>query len=91
MCVVYGNNSTLEPIRWSDGLALFFNNEFNVTIFFESNRLIDIEDIVKDNKIRFNFCVWRSQKQRSYMGKSNPNRSNSYDTFVFCWGYILMN
>lgn len=38
-----------------DGLALIYNNEFIVTVFFESNRFIDIQAIVKNKTIHLTF------------------------------------
>ncbi|CAL9217652.1 unnamed protein product, partial [Arabidopsis halleri] len=39
----YKNFKTVDPIGCSGGLALYYNNDYNVSIIFESNRLIDIE------------------------------------------------
>jgi len=43
----YKNLTTVDPIGFSGGLAFFYNNDFNVSIIFQSNRLIDIEAVHK--------------------------------------------
>lgn len=46
---------TVDPIGCSGGLALFFHKEFNVSVLYESKRLIDIEATFKGKIINFTF------------------------------------
>jgi len=41
----------VDPIGYSGGLALFYNNDYYVSIIFQSNRLIDIEPVYKGKTI----------------------------------------
>ena len=34
---------TVDPLGRSGGLALFYNNEFQVKVLYSSNRMIDVE------------------------------------------------
>jgi len=51
----YKNLKTVDPIGCSGGLALFYNNDFNVSILFESNRLIDVATNYKGKTIHLTF------------------------------------
>jgi len=42
----------VDPNERSGGLALFYNNEFQVKILYSSKRMIDIEAMVKGKKVR---------------------------------------
>ena len=39
----YDNLVTVDPLGRSGGLALFYNNEFQVKVLYSSNRMIDVE------------------------------------------------
>jgi len=49
------NLKTVDPIGCSGGLALFYNNDFNVSINFASNRLIDLDAVYKAKIIHLSF------------------------------------
>lgn len=51
----YKNLKTVDPIGCSGGLALFYNNDFNVSINFASNRLIDLDAVYKAKIIHLSF------------------------------------
>ena len=51
----YKHLKMVDPIGCSGGLALFYNNDFNVTIIYASNRLIDIEAVYKNKIIYLSF------------------------------------
>jgi len=51
----YKNLKTVDPIGCNGGLALYYNNDFNVSIIFQNNRLIDIEAIYKGKTINLIF------------------------------------
>ncbi|XP_019096517.1 PREDICTED: uncharacterized protein LOC104768075 [Camelina sativa] len=52
----YKNLKTIDPIGYSGGMALFYNqDDFQVSILFESNRLIDIEAVFKGRIIHLTF------------------------------------
>lgn len=39
----FDNLVTVDPIGTSGGLALYYNNEYQVKILYSSNRMIDVE------------------------------------------------
>ena len=39
----YDNLVTIDPVGRSGGLALFYNNEYQVKVLYSSNRMIDVE------------------------------------------------
>ena len=41
---------TVDPNERSGGLALFYNNEYQVSILYFSNRMIDVEAVVKEKQ-----------------------------------------
>jgi len=51
----YKNLKKVDLIGYSGRLALFYNNDFNVSIIYQSNRLIDIEAIYKGKTINLTF------------------------------------
>ena len=51
----YDSLVTVDPNERSGGLALFYNNEFQVEILYSSKRMIDIEAMVKGKKVFFTF------------------------------------
>jgi len=51
----YKNLTTVDPIGCSGGLALSYNNDFNDTIIYQSNWLIDIEVVYKGITINLTF------------------------------------
>ena len=46
---------TVDPNGKSGGLALFYNNEYQVKILYSSNRMIDIEAVVKGKQVFLTF------------------------------------
>ena len=46
---------TVDPNGRSGGLALFYNNEYQVKILYSSNRMIDIEAVVKGKQVFLTF------------------------------------
>jgi len=51
---------TVDPNGRSGGLALFYNNEYQVQILYSSNRMIDVEAVALGKKNLSYFCVWRT-------------------------------
>ena len=51
----YDSLVTVDPNGRSGGLALFYNNEFEVKILYSSNRMIDIEAVVKGKQVFLTF------------------------------------
>ena len=47
----------MDPNGRSGGLALFYNNEYQVKILYSSNMMIDIEAVVKGKQV-FLACVY---------------------------------
>lgn len=45
----------MEPNGRSGGLALYYNNEYQVKILYSSNRMIDIEAVVKGKQVFLTF------------------------------------
>ncbi|KAF8089989.1 hypothetical protein N665_0492s0001 [Sinapis alba] len=46
----FDNLATVDPIGTSGGLALYFNNEYQVNILYTSSRMIDVEAIALGKK-----------------------------------------
>ncbi|XP_048613115.1 uncharacterized protein LOC125587045 [Brassica napus] len=51
----YDNLVTVDPIGRSGGLALYYNNEFEVTISYTSNRMIDVEAAALGRRVYITF------------------------------------
>ena len=51
----YDNLVTVDPIGRSGGLALYYNNEFEVTISYTSNRMIDVEAVALGRRVYITF------------------------------------
>ena len=51
----YDRLVTVDPNGRSGGLALFYNNEFQVKILYSSNIMIDIEAVVKGKQVFLTF------------------------------------
>ena len=51
----YDSLTTVDPNGRSGGLALFYNNEYQVKILYSSNRMIDIEAVVKGKQVFLTF------------------------------------
>ena len=46
---------TVDPSGRSGGLALFYNNEYQVKILYSSNRMIDIEAVANGKQVFLTF------------------------------------
>lgn len=57
-CFEYNKLYTVEPCGASGGLALFYNNDFQVTILFANNRIIDTQMIIQKDGL-YIICLWR--------------------------------
>lgn len=51
----YNQLYTVDPCSASSGLTLFYNNEFNVSILFANNRIIDIDAVINGNNVFLSF------------------------------------
>lgn len=51
----YDKLYTVEPCGTSGGLALFYDNEFNVNVLFANNQIIDIQTIIQKKTIYMSF------------------------------------
>ena len=51
----YDNLVNVDPSRRSGGLALFYNNEYQVKILYSSNRMIDIEAVTNGKQVFLTF------------------------------------
>ncbi|KAF8095652.1 hypothetical protein N665_0327s0008 [Sinapis alba] len=51
----YDKLVTVDPNGMSGGLALYFNNEYQVSILFSSNRMIDVEAVVFGTRVFMTF------------------------------------
>ena len=51
----YDNLVTVDPVGASGGLALFYNNEYQVDILYTSNRMIDVETLALGKKVYMTF------------------------------------
>ena len=45
----------VDPVGRSGGLALFYNNEYQVQVLYSSNRMIDIEAVVMGKQVFITF------------------------------------
>ena len=53
----------MDPIGRSGGLALYYNNEYQVKILYSSNRMVDVEAVVKGKQAFLTF-VYREPYQK---------------------------
>ena len=53
----FDNLVTVDPVGQSGGLALYYNNDYQVKVLFSSNRMIDVEAVALGKTIFFNICV----------------------------------
>ena len=51
----YDNLVTVDPVRKSERLALFYNNEYQLMILYSSNRKTDVEAVALGKKVFLNF------------------------------------
>ena len=51
----YDNLVNVDPSRRSGGLALFYNNEYQVKILYSSNKMIDIEAVTNGKQVFLTF------------------------------------
>ena len=51
----YDNLVTVDPVGASGGLALFYNNEYQVDILYTSNQMIDVETMALGKKLYMSF------------------------------------
>ena len=51
----YDNLVTVDPVGRSGGLALFYNNEYQVKVLYSSNRMIDVEAEALGKKVYLTF------------------------------------
>ena len=51
----YDSLVTVDPNGRSGSLALFYNNEYQVRILYSSNRMIDVEAVVKGKQVFLTF------------------------------------
>ena len=51
----YDTLVTVDPIGRSGGLALFYNNEYQVKILYSNNRMIDVEAMAKGKQVFLTF------------------------------------
>ena len=51
----YDSLATVDPIGRSGGLALFYNNEYQVKILYSSNRMIDVEAVANGKQVFLTF------------------------------------
>ena len=51
----YDNLVTVDPLGRSGGLALFYNNEYQVRVLYSSNRMIDVEAEALGKKVYITF------------------------------------
>lgn len=64
----FDNLVTVDPIGTSGGLALYFNNEYQVKILYSSNRMIDIEAEALGKRIFMTFVYGEPvQKLREHV------------------------
>lgn len=53
----YDNLITVDPVGRSDGLALFYNNEYQINFLYFSNQMIDVEAVTLGKRV-FPLCLW---------------------------------
>ena len=51
----YDSLVTVDPNGRSGGLALFYNNDYQVKILYSSNRMIDVEAVIKGKQVFLTF------------------------------------
>ena len=51
----FDNLVIVEPNGRSGGLALFYNNEYQVKILYSSNRIIDVEAVALEKRVFLTF------------------------------------
>ena len=51
----YDSLVTVDPNGRSGGLTLFYNNEYQVKVLYSSNKMIDIEAVVKGKQVYLTF------------------------------------
>ena len=51
----YDNLVTVDPLGRSGGLALFYNNEYQVRVLYSSNQMIDVEAEALGKKVYLTF------------------------------------
>ena len=59
----YDNLVTVDPVGASGGLALFYNNEYQVDILYTSNRMIDVETLALGKKVYMTFVYGEPVQQ----------------------------
>lgn len=59
----FDNLVTVDPIGASGGLALYYNNEYQVNILYTSNQMIDVEAVALGKKV-FMTCVYGEPVQK---------------------------
>ena len=64
----YDSLVTVDPNERSGGLALFYNNEYQVKILYSSNRMIDIEAVANGKQVFLTFVYGDpNQKLREHV------------------------
>ena len=51
----FDNLVTVDPIGTSGGLALYFNNDYQVKVLYSNNRMIDIEAMILGKHVFLTF------------------------------------
>ena len=51
----FDNMVTIDPVGRSGGLALFYNNEYQIKVLYLSNRMIDVEAVVLEKTVYLAF------------------------------------
>ena len=59
----YDNLVTVDPIGTRGGLALFYNNEFQVKVLYTSNRMIDVEAVALGKQVFMTFVYGNPVQQ----------------------------
>lgn len=59
----YDNLVTVDPIGRSGGLALFYNNEYQVKILYSSNIMIDVKAVALGKRIFMTFVYGNHVQQ----------------------------
>ena len=83
----YDSLTTVDPNGRSGGLALFYNNEYQVKILYSSNRMMDIEAVVKGKQVFLTFVYGGSgaKAKRTGMGETNSIWIGTFGTLVYYW------
>ena len=58
----FDNLVTVDPVGRSGGLALYYNNEYQVNVLYSSNRMIDVEAVALGKTVYMTF-VYRDPVQ----------------------------